>query len=109
MKLHEFEQKNLDADRTIIAFNSKFAHKIKYIAATSSRKGKVLGLQKFLSIDGEKPSTNPFTNKKTLSVSDIYMANKVILMVKVDNIRGDENIPLNTFIEAQQAMQAMQV
>jgi len=102
MKVHEFEEKNLIADRTVIAFNSKYAQKIKFLDYTTHRKRKVLGLLKYLSIDGLRPSTKPFTTKKSLSISDIYMATSIILMVKVDNIREEDTMPLETFLKAQQ-------
>ncbi len=100
MQLHEFDELNFLADKKVIAFNSKYAQKIMYLNSTSNRKVKVLGLKKHLSVDGKTPSTNAFTSKNNLSISEIYQAKSVILMVKVDNIKGEEIVPLNSFVEA---------
>ena len=100
MKLQEFEEMNFKADKTVIGFNSKYANKIMFLDGASPQRVKVVGLRKYLSIDGKKPLSAPFTNRKTLSVSDIYIANSIILMVKFDNLRSEELLPMHTFLEA---------
>ncbi len=99
MKLAEFNELNFKADKSIIAFNAKYAQKLRFMDSKSNRKAKVIGLTKYLSFDGKKPFLDPFTTKG-VSVTDIYIANSIVLMVKFDSIRAEEYVPLNVFLEA---------
>ncbi len=97
----EFDEKNLQAERAVIAFAQKYAGRTKFIDIMSDKTGKVIGLIKYLSNDGNKPSSKPFTDKHSLSVSDFYMAKSIMLMVKIQltNAISFEIVPLNVFLQ----------
>jgi len=101
MQPQEFDEKNLRADMAVVEFNAKYAKRIVFVNTDSYRKGKVIGLIKFLSVDGKTPFSGSFAiNKKPLSIADINKANSILLMVNIELLNANQVVPLDVFLQA---------
>ncbi len=85
MNYAEFDVQDFLADKKIINFNARYTGKIQFVDDTSQLKGKVIGLVKYLSRDGKTPLSGPYQYKRSLAVSDVQMANSILLMVKIQS------------------------
>ena len=102
MNYLDFESQDFLADRKIITFNARYTGKIQIIDDTSDARGMVIGLVKYLSRDEKTPLSAAYQNRRSLAVSDIYMATSILLMVKIQSpgVAPAVLTPMNVFLRA---------